>query len=401
MRRTGTAGWARVWTAAVAALALLAAGCSDSPDSSSAASSSSSAVAEVTTVVNAAKAFADSLDQTQREQALLELTEADAVAWSNLPCGQSCRGGVPLGDLSEQQQALADTLLKAALGTGDSGWTRVEQLRVADEYLAGLQSSGQGGGPGGGTPPSGSPDQGTPPGGGTPPSGAPDGGMPQGGGLGGYGAGLYDLALLGSPSTDGTWILHFGGHHLAVNFTYRDGAVAGPSPYFVGVEPTSFETGGTAYTPLRDMADAVRAATAGLSADQLARAKLGESFTDVLMGPGKDGQFPETKQGLAVSELNADQKQLVLAAMRPWVGIADDATAAATLAGYEKDLDETYLAYSGGTGLTAQGDYFRLDGPGVWIEFVCQNGVVVQDQIHYHTIWRDHTRDYGGEFTFR
>jgi hypothetical protein len=42
----------------------------------------------------------------------------------------------------------------------------------------------------------------------------------------------------------------------------------------------------------------------------------------------------------------------------------------------------------------------RIDGPGVWIEFVCQNGIVYQGQIHYHTVYRDHTRDYGGEFTF-
>ncbi|MCX4459892.1 DUF3500 domain-containing protein [Streptomyces sp. NBC_01340] len=36
----------------------------------------------------------------------------------------------------------------------------------------------------------------------------------------------------------------------------------------------------------------------------------------------------------------------------------------------------------------------------MWVEFVCQNGVVYRDQIHYHTVYRDHTSDYGSEFTF-
>ena len=36
----------------------------------------------------------------------------------------------------------------------------------------------------------------------------------------------------------------------------------------------------------------------------------------------------------------------------------------------------------------------------MWIEFVCQNGVVFNNAIHYRIIYRDHTRDYGGELSF-
>lgn len=58
------------------------------------------------------------------------------------------------------------------------------------------------------------------------------------------------------------------------------------------------------------------------------------------------------------------------------------------------------IAFSGDSSLTNNADYVRIDGPSVWIEFVCQTGIVYSDQIHYHTIWRDHERDYGAEFTF-
>jgi len=120
----------------------------------------------------------------------------------------------------------------------------------------------------------------------------------------------------------------------------------------------------------------------------------------VLLGPGEDGQFPETKEGIKVSELSPQQKKLVLKAIHPWVANVDDATAQQLMKTYERELNETYVSYSGGTALDTQGDYVRIDGPGVWIEFVCQNGIVFQGKIHYHTVYRDHTRDYGSEFTF-
>ena len=70
------------------------------------------------------------------------------------------------------------------------------------------------------------------------------------------------------------------------------------------------------------------------------------------------------------------------------------------LAIYEDELDETYVAFSGNAALTGNADYVRIDGPSVWMEFLGQTGIVYANQIHYHTIWRDHERDYGAEFSF-
>jgi len=365
---------------------------SGSTGSSSASSSSASAGTSVDAVVEAANAFVETLDEDQQSQVLLDFTEDNAAAWSNLPCGADCRVGIQLAELAEDQRAAAETLLQTSLGTGaGAGYEQAMQILLADDYLGTLQASGTGGGPGTGTAPT---DGGTPP---------TDGGAAGGGGAGGggYSSDNYYLALLGTPDTTGSWQLHFGGHHLAVNVTYVDGEVGGASPYFVGVEPTSWEAeDGTTYAPMDVMKDGMLALTDSLSEEQLAAATLSESYTDVLLGPDQDGAFPEAKEGLAVSELSDDQKQLVLAAMMPWVSIVDDATAEELMAAYESELDETYLAVSGGTGLTAQGDYVRIDGPSVWIEFVCQNGVVISDQIHYHTVYRDHVRDYGGELSF-
>ncbi|WP_338784432.1 DUF3500 domain-containing protein [Streptomyces sp. DG1A-41] len=358
----------------------------------------------VASVVSAANAFLNTLDSDQQAETLLDFTEENATAWSNLPCGGSCRPGIQTGSLSDEQLAALKNVLKVALGTGkDTGYEHVLQTLLADDQLASAESSGSGpSAPSGGT--SSAPSASADPSAtatdaptGTPPSGGPGGGA----GGGGYGSDIYFLAFLGTPSADGTWQLHFGGHHLAVNITYKDGKVSGASPFFTGVEPTSWTADdGTTYEPLARFRNGMLALTGSLSTEQLAKAKLSESFNDVLLGPDEDGQFPETKEGIKASELSPKQQKLVLEAIHPWVAGVDDATAKKLMKTYARELKETYISYSGGTGLDTQGDYVRIDGPSVWIEFVCQNGFVYQDKVHYHTVYRDHTRDYGNEFSF-
>jgi Protein of unknown function (DUF3500) len=33
----------------------------------------------------------------------------------------------------------------------------------------------------------------------------------------------------------------------------------------------------------------------------------------------------------------------------------------------------------------------------LWIEFSVQRGIIINSDIHYHTIWRDKLADYGGK----
>ncbi|MEU9409518.1 DUF3500 domain-containing protein [Streptomyces sp. NPDC048281] len=356
-------------------------------------------------VVSAANAFLNTLTSDEQSATLLDFSQANATAWSNLPCGSSCRVGIEFSSLTTDQIAAAEAVLKEALGTGkDTGYQHVLQTLAADDVLASAQATSSAGAPTDAPTGSASADPSATATDTAVPTDAPTGAPPSGGtggGGGGYGSSQYFLAFLGTPSATGTWQLHFGGHHLAVNITYKHGKVVGASPYFTGVEPSSWTTtDGTTVAPLNRFRDGMLKLTASLSTAQLAEAKLSESFSDVLLGPNKDGDFPETKEGIKVSELSPKQKKLVLAAMRPWVADADDATAAQLMKTYAKELDQTYISYSGGTGLDTQGDYVRIDGPSVWIEFVCQDGVVFRNQVHYHTVYRDHTRDYGSEFSF-
>jgi hypothetical protein len=322
--------------------------------------------AAVSDVVTAANAFYNSLSTTQQSTVLQTFNSTNVVRWSNFPTGiYNNRLGIRLDALTTAQRTLALAVVQAATGTtANEGYDEIQQLRAADDNLAA-----------------------------------------NGGSSTSYGNGIYYLAFLGTPSTTGTWMLQFGGHHLATNITYGSGNVTGTTPKFEGVEPLTFTTAnanvfatGTTLSPQAQEQAGMLAMVNGLTTAQKATAKLSQTFGDVVVGPQKDGQFPTTKVGLQCSQLTSAQQALVVAAMAPWVKDADDVTATALLNYYQSQLADTYISYSGSGNFTSNSDYARIDGPNVWIEFSCQNGVIYQNQIHYHTIYRDRARDYGGNF---
>ncbi|MFD8819059.1 DUF3500 domain-containing protein, partial [Streptomyces sp. NPDC059627] len=94
-------------------------------------------------VVSAANAFLNTLTSDQQAATLLDFSQANATAWSNLPCGGTCRPGIQFSTLSDDQLAAAEALLKTALGTGkDTGYEHVLQTLKADDVLASAESTG-------------------------------------------------------------------------------------------------------------------------------------------------------------------------------------------------------------------------------------------------------------------
>jgi hypothetical protein len=310
-------------------------------------------------VICLADAFKSQLDGTQVSTLQRTYSVADAKKWSNLPQGlvQSAnkRVGLSFGALTTTQVQYAKALIKEISGTTtNEGWDEIQQLLNADEYLA---ANG-----GGST----------------------------------YGAANYYIAFMGTPATTGTFEIQFGGHHLACASTYKNGVLTGATPAFRGVEPfASFTLNGTPNQPLVQEKDALSALLTGLSTTEQATAKLSSTFSDLVVGPQQDGNFPTTAVGIKGSALSATERALVLAAIKTYVYDIDDADAATIMAKYTTELDNTYVSFSGNTSLINRNDYVRIDGPSVWIEYSCQNGIVLSPT-HPHSVWRDKTKDYGG-----
>jgi hypothetical protein len=399
-------------------------------------------------------------DATAATTVQFEYALSNANQWTNLP-GNRHGLRLNASTLTAAQLAAANKVIAKALGAGGIRLfdeLRAADQVLATAQTTGGAGGMQGTPPTGtgtGTPPTGAiptdPGTGTPPTGtgtgvgtglGTIPTDAgafPGAGTGTGGAMAmGYGRDLYSIAFVGTPSTSSPWILQVAGHHLAYNITYNTGKVSA-TPTFIGVEPpdwsvasdgtvsvtNSATSSGTAHAPMERQRAAMYNLAESIYSDSTtsAAAKLAGTFTDVLMGASGNSDanykslvYPTSARGLQYTAMTATQKAYVRAAIEAWVNTQAHDVAATLLGDYLSDaaLADTYVGYGVGQNgtkadfsaypnakavpLDAQRSYMRIDGPRVWIEFVVQQGVIYGTNVHYHTIWRDKTNDYGGSF---
>ncbi|MEH0152969.1 DUF3500 domain-containing protein [Limibacter armeniacum] len=307
-------------------------------------------------IICLAESFIALLDDEELAIVQLDYSVENAQKWSNLPEGMAgIRLGLSLGEMDSTQVAYVKALLKEVTGSkANEGWDELYQHLIADNYLG------------------------------------------DNGGGNTYGSHNYYFALLGTPSTSGTFEIQFGGHHFALANTYIDGELVGATPSFRGIEPFgTFTYNGESYQTMNDEQAAMVAMLAGLSSDELATAQLSGTFGDLVAGPQNDNNFPATPSGLNVGGLTSAQKELVLAVIETYVADLSDTEAEKIMDKYESEIDDTYIGYSGTTSVTERNDYVRIDGPSVWIEYSTQSGVILSGT-HPHSVWRDKTFDYGG-----
>lgn len=126
----------------------------------------------------------------------------------------------------------------------------------------------------------------------------------------------------------------------------------------------------------------------------------------MVCAPGSTCDFP-TGTEIKGSELNEQQKQLLLALISQRTSLTDDASNNATLQPIAATIDDTYVNWSGATvyDMTqGSGIYFQISGPRAYIEFASQQGsagadipgVITSGWGHVHTIYRDPQGDYAG-----
>ena len=328
-------------------------GTSASSASSGTSSASSASSSDATpAIVDAAEAFLATLSAEQKDAVQFDWSDtAQKTRWSNLPQGLYERAGLMWGDLSDEQRTAWLAVMKATLS--EEGYTRVLAEQAGDDALAA-----------------------------------------SGGGAGSIGSQYYWIALIGSPSDTSAWQWQWGGHHVTVNATIQ-GPDLSLTPSFIGVQPGSYDSDGTTVEPLGDIWDEAYALLASLDDAQKAKAVLGSTSIDLVLGPGQDGKTIAS-EGVPGSALTAAQKKALLALVAEYGTLANDEDAAARMATIEKSLDDTYFAWYGPT--TDDGTaYFRVTGPAVVIEYSPQ-AMGGNPALHIHGIYRDPTNDYGAAF---
>ncbi len=303
----------------------------------------------------AADAFLAMLDEGQRKAAVFAFDdEAQRARWSNLPVSMVKRAGLRMGDLKPEQRDAALRVVAAVLSK--SGYEKIAAIVEADEVL----KEGSKGGPA-------------------------------------FGRDEFFVSFVGKPSATEPWMLQYGGHHLAVNATlHGDQGVL--TPTLIAAQPASYVRNGKTIRPMATEIDIAFALVNSLTPEQKSKAVIGAKFTDLVLGPGRDGKsiVPEGVKG---SALDPRQRKLLVELVAQWAGIVNEASAAPRLKEIESHLDDTWFAWSGPT-QPGSAAYFRVQGPTVVIEFAPQS-LGGDPNNHIHSIYRDPTNEYGRKPTGR
>jgi Protein of unknown function (DUF3500) len=309
-------------------------------------------------MTDAARAWLDSLDDTQRAAALLPWpSDEERHRWYYTPVDH---GGLPLSAMPARQQSNAMRLLAA--GLSHAGYVTVSTIIGLENVLDEVDGWPR--------------DR----------DGRERRRDPQ----------LYWLRVFGEPSVTGPWSWRFGGHHVSVHYLVVDGQVRASTPSFLGANPaTSPLLGGHLLRPLAAAEDLARGLVRSIDDTRVLLSPTAPPEIITRNRPSV-GQLSDPA-GVPAAAMTADQQEQLRALLGVYVGRLPDELAeheAERFAGTR--LDEIHFAWAGGTE-PGQPHYYRLQGPHLLAEY----DNTQRDTNHIHTVWRDPENDFGDDVLAR
>jgi hypothetical protein len=293
-----------------------------------------------------AKSFLASLTPEQRAQATFQFQDEQRFDWHFIP---KPRKGLPLRAMTPSQKHLAQALLSA--GLSQRGYIKASTIMSLEEVLRVMEKD--------------------------------DGERrnPEG----------YFFSIFGEPSETGTWGYRVEGHHVSLNFTLVKGKVIG-APTFFGSNPAEVREGPRkGLRVLGREEDLGRAVITSLDASQKKIAIVDkEAYKDIITMASRKAALEGQASGLAVSRMNANQKQLLTDLLDEYCYNLPETLAQVRLDQIKKAGDNLYFAWAGSE-QPGGPHYYRVQSPSFLIEYDdTQNNAN-----HIHTVWRDFNGDFG------
>ena len=308
-------------------------------------------------VMDAALRFLEALSPEQRRATAFSADAEEWRRWINIH--RAARAGVAFREMSEAQQARAFDLMKAGLSARGLELSRnVMRLNHTIAELTGNFTE--------------------------------------------YGEDLYNVTVMGEPSMTEPWGWQLEGHHLILNyFVLGDQVVM--TPAFYGSEPVIAESGkykGVAI--LQDEQDRGLRLMQSLSDEQRPKALITtqpKTANDAQAQAYRDNlRLPYA--GIRGSELDASQRDALVALIALYVGNMPDGHARVRMDEVRAHLDETRFGWIGGHADDSV-FYYRVHSPVILIEFdhqtpVALKGPRVPNRQHVHAVVRTpNGNDYG------
>ncbi len=301
-------------------------------------------------MVEPAVAFLASLPEDLRKAAVLPFDSASRTDWAYTP---RTRPGVSWRDFDEKSRAAARRLLQSALS--EEGYRKIELVRELEAILREVEGAHR---------------------------------DPQ----------YYVFTFFGEPSEKGVWGWRYEGHHLSLNYTFRDGKAVSSTPQFFGANPAEVRSGPK--QGLRSLAaeeDLARALLSSLDSAQRAKAILSDSAPADIVTSNLRKAARQADAGIKHRELRGDQKK----ALEALVATHASAQSAALAKGRMDSIrqagwGDVAFAWMGGT-QKGERHYYRVQGDTFLIEYDnTQNRAN-----HIHTVWRNFKGDFGEDLLAR
>ena len=309
-------------------------------------------------VRNAAKAFMETLDDSQRKRTRFSVEDDEWQKWMNQHF--YIRQGVGFDEMSEKQRTAAFNLMSASLSA--NGLQLSKDIMKLNHTLGEINDNFQE-----------------------------------------YGEWLYWITIMGEPSETEPWGWQMDGHHLIINyFVIGDQVVM--SPLFVGSEPVIAETG--KYKGISILQDEQNM---GL---RMLRSLNNKQREEAIVEVSKEGNNNLTEAwkdnvvipyiGVNASSFSDEQKNKFLSLIGLYVGNMTDGHANVKMEEVKQHLDETWFSWVGGSDDNSV-YYYRIHSPVILIEFDHQKPVGTKQlygtkphRQHVHAVVRTpNGNDYG------
>ena len=293
----------------------------------------------------AAIAWRASLTDAQQAKCLFEFGDKERENWHFFP---KVRAGLPLNEMTADQQELAMKMLQATLS--DEGIKQSQDVMMLESVLADLEKR-------------------------------PEFRDPK----------KYYVAIFGDPADDSPWGWRFEGHHLSLNFCSIDNALASSTPAFLGTNPATVATGPhKGMRPLGREEDLGRQLVNSLNPAQRARAVIADVAPDEILTGAESVARLDSKAGLAVDQLNAEQTRLLHQLVDSYFTRFAADRAAVLQKRLQADYDSLLFAWAGDSEL-GKPHYYRIIGKHLLIEYDnTQNNAN-----HAHSVLRYFDNDFG------
>lgn len=294
-------------------------------------------------IADAANRFLVSLDEGQRQRAIIAFDSGNRLDWHYIP---RSRPGLALGEMRAPQADAARALFASVLNR--RGLELLDGVRLLEGVLREQQGSFRD-------------------------------------------PGRYYVTVFGTPGRF-PWGWRFEGHHLSLNVSLPAAGHVSVTPFFTGAHPATVRDGPNAgFRLLGASEDLARQIMAGLDDRQRKAATIADrSFGEIVASPQRE-QDLGSPRGLLLGEMTGAQRTLVEALMDRFLGtLAADLLAQQKQRVMEQGLAGFRFAWAGSL-TPGDAHYFRVHGPVTLIEHDnTQNGAN-----HVHAVWRDLAADFG------